>query len=303
MDSFVVEEDAPRLDAWLAKVSGRARTDIQRMIERGLVSVDGLQARKSSAVKPGQTVTVASFVEDRPATEFFEIQIPYQDEHLAVVRKPAGVVVHPTPGDPRTTLVDVLATKMPLAAASGASRPGIVHRLDKDTSGLMVVAKNDEAYHLLVAMIKAREVERHYMALVMGTFTMPRGTIEAPVDRSPKDPTRMAVDPSGKPSATSFRVREAMSEVSLLEVTLQTGRMHQIRVHMDHIKHPVIGDSVYGKRAGRLANMIELSRPFLHAVRLKFTHPITGEAVDAADDLPDDLETALVRARSLWGDG
>lgn len=298
--TFVAETDAPRLDAWLAKVSGRARSDVQRQIEAGRVSVDGRVARKSEAIKVGQIVRIEAPEAEDDKGALPSYAISYEDDHLAVVIKPAGVIVHPTPGDPRPTLVDALSQVMPLAPAGGQGRPGIVHRLDKDTSGLMVVAKTDDAHAALVEGLKRRELQRVYAALVMSPFNMPTGRIEAPVQRSSKDPTRMAVVASGKPSVTSFRVLESFVEASLLEVSLHTGRMHQIRVHMEHIKHPVLGDSVYGRRAARLAAAIGLARPFLHAQRLSFSHPVTGVPVDVSEPLPDDLRSALDRARDLW---
>lgn len=299
MDSFIVDRDAPRLDVWLAEASGRPRSEIQKLIAAGLVTVDGATSSKSSSVHPGQTVSVGTAPPPKIGPADFEVPVRYEDEHLAVVMKPAGAVVHRTPGDLRATVVDVLSSRMPLAAASGPDRPGIVHRLDKDTSGLMVVAKTDESCERLSRMIKERLVSRHYDALVSGTFVMPTGKVQAPIERSKRDPTKMVVDPSGKPSVTSFRVAEALGAVSLLAVTLETGRMHQIRVHMAHIKHPVIGDRVYGPATMPAAASLGLTRPFLHAARLAFTHPVTGELIDLSEPLPADLDEAIARARSI----
>lgn len=223
--------------------------------------------------------------------------IRYEDDDLAVVNKPAGLVVHRSPGEGRESLVDELRRRMPLAEGTDPNRPGIVHRLDLQTSGLLVVAKTERALEALLDAMKARRISRTYLCLAAGSFGLPHGRIEASVGRSPRDPTRMSAGAGGKPAATNFKVLEKFSSASLLEVTLETGRTHQIRVHLSHIRHPVVGDPVYGPGTGRLASSLGLARPFLHAARLRFVHPFSGDPIDVSEPLPTDLEAALALAR------
>jgi len=225
-------------------------------------------------------------------------EIRYEDDHLAVVSKAAGVVVHPAPGYKKPTLVDALHQVMSLAPSGGPGRPGVVHRLDKDTSGLMVVAKTDDALSGLVDAMKSREVNRIYLALVWGTFALPTGRIEAPIGRSRKDPMLQTVRSEGKQAFTNFKALEAFPDASYVEVSLETGRMHQIRVHLAHISHAVIGDSVYGRGTLQLARKLGLDRPFLHAASIEFEHPVTSETIKLTEPLPDDLSAALSAIRS-----
>lgn len=291
-----------RLDRWLAEATGRARTEVQGLIAEGLVRVDGTPAAKSLKVVAGQTVQIDELHRSRrrPAVSV-EVPVRFEDDHLAVVAKPAGLVVHRTSRSAGPTLVDALSGRMPLAPAAGEHRPGIVHRLDKGTSGLLVVAKTGEAYEALVALMKARQVRRIYRALVVGTFSLPTGRIEAPVGRSPRRPTTMSVRAGGRAAVTEFEVLEEMGEVSLLEVKLLTGRTHQIRVHLSHIHHPVVGDMQYGGGAEHLPAALGLRRPFLHAYALQLRHPVTGEELDVCEPLPDDLRHALAVARERSG--
>lgn len=298
------EGDGSRLDAWLARAIGVARSEAERLIGGGHATVDGEPAPKSLRLREGQEVVVRrpppAVAPVVPAT--FEVR--FEDAHLAVVAKPAGVVVHPAPGagaGSRQTLVEALAGSMTLARGGGPGRPGVVHRLDRDTSGLIVVAKTDEAHRLLVEQMKARRVERTYLALVAGAFRMPAGRIEAPLGRSPRDPTRRAVLPGGREAVTEFTVIEEFAACSLLEVRLHTGRTHQIRVHLSHVGHPVVGDRVYGRATARLAGDVGLSRPFLHAARLRLVHPVTGEEVEVDEPLPADLRAALRKVREARG--
>ena len=225
-----------------------------------------------------------------------EYGIVLEDEHLIVVDKPAGVTVHPGPGHRGDTLIEALTASRPGLAGVGSDpeRPGVVHRLDKDTSGLLLIAKTQAAFSTLSAAIKSRAVVRTYTALVLGRINPEQGVIEAPVGRDPANRTRQAVISSGKPARTRYRVVRPMSAVSLLEVVLETGRMHQVRVHMAAMKHPVIGDRTYGSVLGPPG----LERQFLHATRLEFQHPATGETVTAESGLPDDLKEALARYES-----
>jgi 23S rRNA pseudouridine1911/1915/1917 synthase len=232
-----------------------------------------------------------------------EVIVRYEDEDIAVVSKPAGLLTHSAPGQKRLTLVDVLTPRMSLAQAAGEVRSGIVHRLDKDTSGLLVVAKTEHAYDALVRSMKARDIHRSYRALVSGTFNLPRGRVEAPIGRSGKNPTMMSVISSGRPAVTDFEVLEELAKASHLKVDLVTGRTHQIRVHLAHIRHPVIGDPIYGRSTEGVARTLGLHRPFLHAGAISFRHPLSGADVRVEEPLPPDLEGALSRARVDMGAG
>lgn len=293
---FVAGDDAggKRLDAWLAVVAGIARREAGRLAGQGSVVVGGRPAPKSHRLQPGEVVEVErSSPEASQRPELPEIAVKFEDDDLAVVSKPAGVVVHGAP----PSLVDALRERMNLAPAGGSERPGIIHRLDKYTSGLLVVAKTDRAFESLSREMRRRTIARTYLALVAGLFSMPTGRIEAPVGRSEASPTRMKVGGRGRNAITEFRVDEAFAECSLVEVNLITGRTHQIRVHFAHIKHPVVGDEVYGPRTHELAARLGLDRPFLHATKLRFPHPISSEEIVVEDDLPQGLSDALQQLR------
>lgn len=302
-ERFEVVDDmaGQRLDAWLASTLGVPRSEAQRLVDSGSVVVGGARRRKSHPVGAGDLVEVdrPPAAPEKPALPAFEVR--YEDDELAVVAKPSGVVVHGGPGIREATLVDALAGRMPLAPAAGEDRPGVVHRLDRDTSGLLVVAKTDAAYAALAAAIRERRVERRYLALVAGVFGLPTGRIEAPVGRLLSDRTRMGVRPDGREAVTELRVLEPMGAVSLIEAKLGTGRTHQIRVHLAHVGHPVVGDRIYGRAAQRLAGQLELGRPFLHACSLRFEHPLHGAEISVTEPFPDDLARALDAARALWG--
>jgi 23S rRNA pseudouridine1911/1915/1917 synthase len=291
--------DGRRLDAWLAATANLSRGEAQGLIEAGEVTVEGGTAAKAHKLRAGEAVVVNFRAPEAPPDTSAPFRILYEDEHLAVVDKPAGVVVHPAPGSPSGTLVEALSSRMPLAPSAGEGRPGVVHRLDKDTSGLIVVAKTDAAYRGLVAALGAREVARTYVGLAAGTFALPEGRIEAPMGRSQRDRTKMGVVPGGREAVTEFRVLEAFPGASLLEIRLRTGRTHQIRVHLAHIHHPLVGDPVYGRSTAALARSLGLKRPFLHAERLRFVHPVTGETIDVTSPLPADLKGALEAIRAF----
>ena len=255
--------------------------------------VDGLSRPKSHRLAGGEEVAFEPPA--RGATglvaEPMDLRIAYEDEHLVVVDKPAGLVVHPAPGHATGTLVHGL---LGVAGGGEEERPGIVHRLDRDTSGLMVVARSPEAHRRLERLVRRRKLERRYLALVCGRPRSRRGTIEAPIGRDRHDPTRQSLDTATpRDAVTHFEVVELLPRHALLEVRLETGRTHQIRVHLAAIDLPVAGDPVYG-RAGELG----LERQFLHAARLAFPHPFTGDAVQTESPLPPDLEAALERARA-----
>jgi 23S rRNA pseudouridine1911/1915/1917 synthase len=286
------EDDGARLDAFLAAPLG-SRARAQRLIEDGAVRVDGAVVPKRHRVSAGETVTVDVPAEAPPPP--LDAPVPfavlYEDAHLLVVDKPAGVVVHPAGGHRFGTLAQALAG---VAAGGEEGRAGIVHRLDRDTSGLLVVARSPEAHRRLKAALQARAVTREYLALVEGRPPARTGTIDAPIGRDRRVRTRMSTDTDDpRDAVTHFEIEEALPRTTLLRVRLETGRTHQIRAHLQAIGHPVAGDPDYGA-TGRLG----LDRQFLHAARLRFAQPTTGAEVDVTSPLPDDLGAALERARA-----
>lgn len=282
-----------RLDRFLAEPLG-SRAQAQGLIDAGLVRVDGRIARKRHPVRPGEAIEVrqrkrAAAVDDAPAAAF---AIAYEDESLLVVDKPAGVVVHPARGNRTGTLAQALAG----VAAGGEEgwRAGIVHRLDRNTSGLLVVAKDDAVHRALKQLLQARLLTREYVTLVEGRMDARTGTIDAAIGRSRRDRVLMSIESEvAREARTHFAVQRLLPRTTLLRVTLETGRTHQIRVHMQAIGHPVCGDVNYGGR-----RMYGLERQFLHAARLRFPHPVTGEDVDVSSPLPADLVAALRLAES-----
>jgi 23S rRNA pseudouridine1911/1915/1917 synthase len=281
-----------RLDRFLAEhelIGSRGRAE--RLIELGLVSVDGSARPKSFRLPAG---AVVSFTEPAPPppVEPGEVGVPvvYADDHLLVVDKPAGLLTHPVPGFAGPTLVSELAGR---AGGGEPARAGIVHRLDRDTSGLLVVARDEITLGRLQGLLRRRRIERVYMALVRGRPPSRRGRIEAPIGRDRHEPTRMSLDSDApRDAVTHFELVEALPHHSLLRVRLETGRTHQIRVHLEAIGHPVAGDPVYGH-----GPELGLERQFLHAAELRFPHPASGEPVEATSPLPADLEAALATAR------
>jgi 23S rRNA pseudouridine1911/1915/1917 synthase len=284
------EDAGSRLDAFLAAPLG-SRARAQRLIEAGLVRVDGRAAPKRHLLSAGELVTVEEPEETpAPAVADAPYAVPYADEHLLVVDKPAGVVVHPARGHRTGTLAQALSEVA--AGGEDATRAGIVHRLDRDTSGLLVVARSEAAHRALRRMLQAREITREYLALVEGRPPARSGTIDAPLGRDRRVRTRMSTDADDPRSAvTHFELERALPRTTLLRVRLETGRTHQIRAHLRAIEHPVVGDPEYGT-PGRLG----LQRQFLHATRLAFAHPVTGAPIDVSSPLPADLEAALSRA-------
>ena len=288
---FRVAEDEPRLDQYLAgQNTGLNRSQLRRLIVEGQVLVNGGPAKPSSKVRTGDLVSlsVPPPRESSLVAQDILVTVVYQDENLVVIDKPAGLAVHPGPGHPDQTLVNALLAMCPdIQGIGGEIRPGIVHRLDKDTSGLMMVAKTHQAHIDLSAQIKARHVTKGYLALVEGAPNPPEGKVDAPVGRHPRRRTRMAVVVGGKEARTGYKVREQFEGHSLLELYLETGRTHQIRVHMAHIGHPLVGDTTYGKASP----LVE--RHFLHAFHLGFKHPVTGESLEFQTGLPADLAPAV----------
>ena len=293
--SILVESGESRLDQYLAKQGlGLTRSRLRQLIDSGDVLVNGAAVKPAHRVRPGDRVVV-SVPPPRPAVAVAQdipLTVVYQDADLVVIDKPAGLAAHPGPGHPDRTLVNGLLALCPdIQGIGGEIRPGIVHRLDKDTSGLMIAAKTEDAHHRLSRQIKDREIEKGYLALVEGLPAPPSGVIDAPIGRDPRRRTRMAVTAEGRESRTGYQLLERAGSHSLLELQLHTGRTHQARVHLSWLGHPIMGDAVYGKRSPLLP------RHFLHAHRLAFAHPITGEPLDLHSPLPADLAAALDAAR------
>jgi 23S rRNA pseudouridine1911/1915/1917 synthase len=286
-----------RVDAVVARRAGVPRTAVQRAFRDGSLTVDGEAVRPSHRLGAGERVAGAVEIpeERAPAPEDIPLAVRYSDERVLVVSKPAGLVTHPAAGHRAGTLVNaLLALGEPLAGRDPA-RPGIVHRLDKDTSGLLLVAKDDAAHAFLVAALEERRIERTYLALVRGRPSAASGTIDAPIGRHPARRWAMAVVADGRPAVTHYRIVAEESRCTLLEVRLETGRTHQIRVHLAHLGCPVLGDRAYGG-AAELARELGLGRPFLHAIRLAFPHPDDSHRVEVADELPEELRAALAAA-------
>lgn len=291
------EEVGERLDVILAARGAVTRTLAQRAIKNRLVTLNGDQARPSHRLEPGDVVEgeLPEQIVAAPEAEDIPVDVRYSDDHLLVISKPAGLVTHPARGHETGTLVNALLALGGTLSQEDSIRPGIVHRLDKDTSGLLLIAKDDATQEALVGAIRRREVERRYLALVRGVPPAAIGTIEAPVGRHPTKRRLMAVVAGGKPSVTHYSVLQAADERALLDVTLGTGRTHQIRVHLAHLGHPVLGDRVYGGYSER-TKALGLERPFLHAWRLALVHPATGQRLELEDSLPQDLSGALHKA-------
>jgi len=303
------DSDGVRLDRFLTSVLGdQSRSQIQRLIKDGDVHVAGRGAKANQPVKTGQVVTVAipAPVHPRPKPEELPLPIVYQDHDLVVVDKPAGMVVHPAAGHASGTLVNALLHHVDdLSGIGGEKRPGIVHRLDRGTSGLMVVAKNDAAHAELARQFQDREVEKEYVALVWGEVMAGR-RIDAPIGRDQGDRKKM--------SARSRRARSAVTRIvgadhfgrvlTLARVAIHTGRTHQIRVHLSAIGHPIVGDSLYGgvhrRVPGDLRAITHLDRPFLHAARLAFTHPVEGRRMEFSSELPPDLQQVMDELRDTF---
>jgi 23S rRNA pseudouridine1911/1915/1917 synthase len=295
--TFVVEIAAARLDKYLASVTEYSRSRIQNEIASGGVRVNGELARPSDKLRPGDVVTVDIEPPREPEVkpENIPIEIVYQDECLAVINKPQGMVVHPAPGHADGTLVGALLWHIgDLSGIGGELRPGIVHRLDKDTSGLIVIAKNDEAHAALAAQMADKSARRIYHAIVHGGFTEDELVIDRSIGRSRSDRKKMAIDRGGRHAVTRIRVLERFREFTHVEASLETGRTHQIRVHLSSIGRPVAGDTVYGPKTPRLHDKGQL----LHAGTLILRHPKTGGEMTFHAPLPDYFERVLARLRT-----
>ncbi|MEA2537085.1 MAG: rRNA synthase [Chloroflexota bacterium] len=301
---FVVPDDGGRrrVDRFVADVSGLSRSFVQKLIGEGRLTADGIPIKANAVVGPGVRLAldVPPVVPLDVAGEAIPLDIVYEDDDLLIVDKPPGLVVHPSPGHDSGTLVNALlgrAGGAEYGGIAGVGRPGIVHRLDRDTSGLLMVAKNDRAQASLMAQLKARRIKKTYLALVQGSVAANAGRVEAPIGRDRKHRTRMGVLPEGRPSVTGYRVTERLPGWTLLELDLVTGRTHQIRVHMEAIGHPVAGDPVYGTGTSR-RGPDGLGRLFLHAWRLELASPSDGHLIRAVAPLPVELEAVLARLRA-----
>jgi 23S rRNA pseudouridine1911/1915/1917 synthase len=293
---------AARADRWATDLSGLSRSHVQRLISDGRLSAGGAALKANTIVSPGSVLELR-IPPPAPAEPQGEPELPlsivYEDDDLLIVDKPAGQVVHPAPGHGSGTLVNALLGRGAALAPGGIAgvlRPGIVHRLDRDTSGLLMVARTDPAQASLQAQLKARRVKKTYLALVQGSVSAANGRIEAPVGRDPGRRTRMAVTPGGRASTTGYRVRERFAAWTLLELDLVTGRTHQIRVHLEAIGHPVAGDPLYGTGTSR-RGPDGLHRLFLHSWRLELTSPSSGRLLRAEAPLPEELEAVLASLR------
>jgi 23S rRNA pseudouridine1911/1915/1917 synthase len=301
-----------RADRWAADLSGMSRSHVQRLISDGRLTLDGLAIKSNTLVEPGAVLELV-VPPPAPAEPIAQPEIPvdvvYEDDDLLIVNKPSGLVVHPSPGHGDGTLVNALLGRgggagggvspggiatggIAPGGIAGIQRPGIVHRLDRDTSGLLMVARSDAAQASLQGQLKARRVKKTYLALVAGVVAAAAGRIEAPIGRDPGRRTRMAVTPGGRESTTGYRVRERFAAWTLLELDLVTGRTHQIRVHLEAIGHPVAGDPMYGTGSSR-RGPDGLGRLFLHAWRLELTSPSSGRLIRAEAPLPPELESVL----------
>lgn len=285
-------EDGTRLDQFLHQNNpDMSRSKLQKLIQHGLVSVNGNVPKVSARVNAGDKIRI-SIPADEPA-ELYPEEIPlnivYEDTHVLVVDKPAGLTVHPAPGHPTHTLVNAVLTHCPDIRKVGSNlRPGIVHRLDKDTSGLMVVAKTNMSYRYLSYQMKARHVKKGYISMVRGRLHPPNGTIDQPIARHPRNRKKMAVVDGGRHAKTHYQVLDTIGGYTLVHVKTETGRTHQIRVHFSSIGHPLLGDSTYGQRSPILA------RHFLHANYLGFYLPPTNDWREYTADLPEDLRNVLL---------
>jgi 23S rRNA pseudouridine1911/1915/1917 synthase len=286
-----------RADRLVADVAGLSRTYVQRLIEEGRLTTDGRPVKANTVLVPGAIVELElpAPITHNVQAEDIPLRVVHEDDDVLIIDKPAGLITHPAPGQASGTLVNALLARGGAEAygtIGGADRPGIVHRLDRETSGLIVVARNDRAQAALMAQLKARRVKKTYLALVAGSPPAEVGRIEAPIGRDPRHPRKMAVVPGGRPAVTGYRVRERFAEWALLELDLITGRTHQIRVHLASIGHAVAGDPVYATGNAR-RGPTGLARLFLHSWRIEFMAVGGDRLIRAEAALPSDLEAVL----------
>ena len=293
---LIAPDDAPRLDVLVAAHLALSRNQAATLIANGRVTIDGRREKASYRARAGERIAVSI---PAPAArvvlaEAIPLAVRYEDDDVLVVDKPAGMVVHPAPGNWSGTLVNALKGRgAPLANASAEGREGIVHRLDKETSGLLLVAKTDRAHRVLGAELQARRIVRRYATLAWGHLSEDRITVDRPIARDPRDRKRMAIVSKGRPARTDFTRLARFDSADLLRAHLYTGRTHQIRVHLAAIGHPVVGDDTYGGGGGRRLVQLPPRRHFLHAAWLQFRHPVSGKEIDIRSPLPEDLRRAL----------
>jgi 23S rRNA pseudouridine1911/1915/1917 synthase len=293
---LIAPNDAPRLDVLVAGHLDISRNQAATLIANGRVVVEGRRERASYRARAGEriTVTVPPPPSRAVVAESILLNIAYEDDDVLVVDKQAGMVVHPAPGNWSGTLVNALKGRgAPLAEGAEEGREGIVHRLDKETSGLLLVAKTDRAHRVLGAELQARRIVRRYAAMAWGHLSEDRLTVEKPIARDPRDRKRMAIVSTGRPARTDFTRLARFDSADLLRAHLYTGRTHQIRVHLAAIGHPVVGDDTYGGGGGRRLMQLPPRRHFLHAAWLQFRHPVSGQEIDIRSPLPEDLRRAL----------
>ena len=297
---FVCEENGIRLDAFVSVVCDISRSLAADIIDQGLVKVDGKVAKKSAKLTAGNSIEVQmpDLSEPEALPQDIPLDIVYEDDDLLVVNKPKGMVVHPAPGNPDGTLVNALLfhCKGSLSGINGVLRPGIVHRIDKDTSGLLIVAKNDKSHNALAEQIKEHSFTREYRAVVYGNVKDDTGTVNAPIGRDPKNRQRMAVVyVNSKPAVTHYEVLKRFEGFTFMRFRLETGRTHQIRVHMASIGHPLAGDPVYGPKKV----ITELDGQCLHAGLIGFIHPTTGEYMEFTSEIPQYFTSYLAKLKEI----
>ena len=293
---LIAPNDAPRLDVLVASHLELSRNQAATLIANGRVTIDGRREKASYRPRAGERIAVSVPAPSSRAVlaEAIPLNVSYEDDDVLVVDKPAGMVVHPAPGNWSGTLVNALKGRgASLAEGSDEGREGIVHRLDKETSGLLLVAKTDRAHRVLGAELQARRIVRRYAALAWGHVTDDRITVDKPIARDPRDRKRMAIVSTGRPARTDFTRLARFDSADLLRAHLYTGRTHQIRVHLAAIGHPVVGDDTYGGGGGRRLVQLPPRRHFLHAAWLQFRHPVSGKEIDIRSPLPEDLRRAL----------
>ena len=297
------EDAGTRLDAWLAaQLPDLSRSGAARLVEEGRITCGGKPLAKNYKVRGGETIVAELPQEESQELlpEPIPLEIVYEDEDVIVVNKPKGLVVHPAPGHPSGTLVNALLAhcgREHLSTVGGEERPGIVHRIDRDTSGLITAAKNDQAHLKLKEQLQDHTLARIYRCIALGNFREDTGLVDVPIGRHPVDRKRMAVVPNGRPAVTHWEVLERYPGYTYLECRLETGRTHQIRVHMAHLGHPILGDTVYGGKKP----VPGLQGQCLHAVGLRFLHPSTGKLVELSCPLPEEFEKQLRKLRNLHG--